>query len=37
VEQSTIKKALQILRQDEQLNQLETVLAFFARFVLDSV
>ena len=34
--ESTIREALQILRADEQLNQLETVLAFFATFVLDS-
>lgn len=31
-----IKEALQILRRNEQLNQLETVLAFFATFVLES-
>ncbi|HIK03379.1 MAG TPA: Rpn family recombination-promoting nuclease/putative transposase [Trichormus sp. M33_DOE_039] len=31
-----IREALQILRADEQLNQLETVLAFFATFVLES-
>ncbi|MBW4593052.1 MAG: Rpn family recombination-promoting nuclease/putative transposase [Brasilonema angustatum HA4187-MV1] len=35
-EENTIQQALQILRADEQLNQLETVLAFFASFVLDS-
>jgi predicted transposase YdaD len=35
-EESTIQQALQILRADEQLSQLETVLAFFATFVLDS-
>lgn len=35
-EQSTIQQALQILRQDEQLSQLETVLAFFASFVIDT-
>ncbi|BAZ26125.1 hypothetical protein NIES4073_70310 [Kalymmatonema gypsitolerans NIES-4073] len=35
-QESTIQQALQILRADEQLNQLETVLAFFASFVLDS-
>ncbi len=35
-EETTIQQALQILRADEQLNQLETVLAFFASFVLDS-
>lgn len=34
--ESTIREALQILRADGQLNQLETVLAFFATFVLDS-
>ncbi|MDB9375403.1 Rpn family recombination-promoting nuclease/putative transposase [Nodularia sphaerocarpa] len=34
--ESTIREALQILRADEQFNQLETVLAFFATFVLDS-
>jgi len=32
----TREAALQILRADEQLNQLETVLAFFASFVLES-
>ncbi|KAB8334290.1 transposase [Scytonema tolypothrichoides VB-61278] len=35
-QENTIQQALQILRADEQLNQLETVLAFFASFVLDS-
>ncbi|MEI1377531.1 Rpn family recombination-promoting nuclease/putative transposase [Nostoc sp. UHCC 0926] len=34
--ESTIREALQILRADKQLNQLETVLAFFATFVLES-
>ncbi|MEH2383688.1 MAG: Rpn family recombination-promoting nuclease/putative transposase [Nostoc sp.] len=34
--ESTIRDALRILRADEQLNQLETVLGFFATFVLDS-
>lgn len=34
--ESKIREALQILRADEELNQLETVLAFFATFVLDS-
>jgi predicted transposase YdaD len=34
--ESIIREALQILRRDEQLNQLETVLAFFATFVLES-
>ncbi|MFN6569466.1 hypothetical protein [Dendronalium sp. ChiSLP03b] len=31
-----IREALQILRADKQLNQLETVLAFFATFVIES-
>ncbi len=31
-----IREALQVLRADEQLNQLETVLAFFATFVIES-
>lgn len=35
-EESTVRRALQTLRADEQLNQLETLLAFFATFVLDS-
>ncbi|MEA5605788.1 Rpn family recombination-promoting nuclease/putative transposase [Nostoc sp. UHCC 0252] len=35
-EESTMQRALQILRADEQLSQLETVMAFFATFVLDS-
>lgn len=34
--ESVIREALQILRRDEKLNQLETVLAFFATFVLES-
>lgn len=34
--ESTIREALRIFRADEQLNQLETVLAFFATFVLES-
>ncbi|HLO85876.1 MAG TPA: transposase, partial [Nostocaceae cyanobacterium] len=34
--ESTIREALRILRTDENLNQLETVLGFFATFVLDS-
>ncbi|OCQ90419.1 transposase [Nostoc sp. MBR 210] len=34
--ESTIREALHLLQRDEQLNQLETVLAFFATFVLDS-
>ncbi|GAB1541377.1 hypothetical protein NUACC21_40480 [Scytonema sp. NUACC21] len=35
-EEFAIQQALQLLRQDEQLNQLETVLAFFASFVIDT-
>ncbi|AFZ23590.1 hypothetical protein Cylst_1299 [Cylindrospermum stagnale PCC 7417] len=35
-ETSTVQRALQILRADEKLSQLETVMAFFATFVLDS-
>ncbi len=35
-DESTIREALRLLRADEQLNQLETVLAFFATFVLES-
>ena len=35
-DESVIREALQVLRQDEQLNQLETVLAFFATFVIES-
>jgi predicted transposase YdaD len=35
-DESTIREALQILRGNEDLNQLETVLAFFASFVLES-
>jgi predicted transposase YdaD len=34
--ESTVQRALQILRADEQLSQLEVVMAFFATFVLDS-
>lgn len=34
--ESIIREALQMLRQDEDLNQLETVLAFFATFVLEN-
>jgi predicted transposase YdaD len=34
--ESAIREALHLLQTDEQLNQLETVLAFFATFVLDS-
>jgi predicted transposase YdaD len=33
--EATIREALSILRASEQLNELETVLAFFATFVLD--
>ncbi|MDZ7957500.1 MAG: Rpn family recombination-promoting nuclease/putative transposase [Aulosira sp. DedQUE10] len=35
-DESTIREALRLLQDDEQLNQLETVLAFFATFVIDS-
>jgi predicted transposase YdaD len=35
-DESIIREALQIVRRDEDLNQLETVLAFFATFVLES-
>ncbi|MDM9385822.1 hypothetical protein QUB80_34790 [Chlorogloeopsis sp. ULAP01] len=35
-DESTIRAALRLLRADEQLNQLETVLAFFATFALES-
>jgi predicted transposase YdaD len=35
-EESVVQRALQILRSDRQLNELETVMAFFASFVLDS-
>jgi len=35
-DEATIREALQLLRNDEQLEQLETVLAFFATFVLES-
>ncbi|AFZ29232.1 hypothetical protein Glo7428_0640 [Gloeocapsa sp. PCC 7428] len=34
--ESTIREALRILRSNEQLSQLETVLAFFATFVIES-
>lgn len=34
--ESIIREALQILRADEELNQLETALAFFATFVLEN-
>ncbi len=35
-DESKIREALRILQADEQLNQLETVLAFFATFVIHS-
>lgn len=35
-QESTVRQALQMLRADEKLSQLETVMAFFATFVLDS-
>lgn len=35
-DEATIREALQMLPADEKLNQLETVLAFFATFVLES-
>ncbi|MDZ8090112.1 MAG: DUF4351 domain-containing protein [Nostoc sp. DedQUE12b] len=35
-EVSVVQRALQALRADEQLNQLESLLAFFASFVLDT-
>jgi len=35
-EESVVQRALQILRSDRQLSELETVMAFFASFVLDS-
>lgn len=34
--QETIQQALRVMRADEKLNELETVLGFFATFVLDS-
>lgn len=34
-EESVVQRALQILRSDRQLSELETVMAFFASFVLD--
>ena len=33
-EEGTIRQALQLLREDEQLSELENLLAFFATFVL---
>ena len=35
-EESVVQRALQMLRSDRQLSELETVMAFFASFVLDS-
>jgi predicted transposase YdaD len=35
-EETQVREALRRLRQDEQLNELETLLAFFATFVLES-
>jgi predicted transposase YdaD len=35
-EESTVQEALRLLRNDEKLNDLETLLAFFATFVLES-
>ncbi len=35
-EASVVRRALQLLRADAQLNQLESLLAFFASFVLDT-
>ncbi len=35
-EESIVQRALQILHSDHQLSELETVMAFFASFVLDS-
>jgi predicted transposase YdaD len=35
-EVSTVQRALQVLRADERLSELETVMAFFASFVLES-
>ena len=35
-EESTMQRALQVLRNDQQLSELETLMAFFASFVLDS-
>ncbi|MCL1472341.1 Rpn family recombination-promoting nuclease/putative transposase [Argonema antarcticum] len=34
--ESTVRRGLQVLRADEQLSQFETVMAFFATFVLES-
>jgi predicted transposase YdaD len=35
-EEPVVRRALEVLRQDEQLNQMETLLAFFASFVMDT-
>ncbi len=35
-DESVIRQALRLLQANEELSQLETVLAFFATFVLDS-
>ncbi|GAB4195321.1 MAG: hypothetical protein Fur006_41600 [Coleofasciculaceae cyanobacterium] len=35
-EESTVRRALQVLRTNEQLNELESLLAFFATFVLET-
>ncbi len=35
-EEATVRQALQLLRQDEQLSELENLLAFFATFVLKT-
>ena len=35
-EEATVRKALQLLREDEQLLELENLLAFFATFVLKT-
>ena len=35
-EEPIIRRALQVLRQDQCLSELETLLAFFARFMLDT-
>ncbi|MGA7951880.1 MAG: Rpn family recombination-promoting nuclease/putative transposase [Gloeobacterales cyanobacterium] len=35
-EEPVVRRALEVLRQDEQLNQMEPLLAFFASFVMDT-
>ncbi len=35
-EEATVRKALQLLREDEELSELENLLAFFATFVLKT-